>query len=364
MYPIIGLMSGTSMDGINAILVYTNGTKLKSTSFNLIRDYSKKTQLILNKALENIQLYTNNSDFKHKLDKSITKDHYKAIKELIKKSLIIPEFIGFHGQTIFHNSQKKISIQAGDAELLANLLNIKVISNFRDRDLKFGGEGAPISPIYHKYLMENLKLKLPSCFINVGGIANLTFWDKESLLAFDTGPGNCLMDMYMQKTLGKKFDRSGLLASKGKVNSKLVFSFLQDPYFRMKSPKSLDRNYFKKYLKENALKDMTNHDVMANLLEFTIESISMAIEQLPSKPSSIVVMGGGINNKFLIKRLLQKLNNNILFLPKEIFSAEMVEAELIAFLSARTLYNLPITFPSTTGVKKKCLVEKYIIPKN
>jgi len=360
----IGLMSGTSMDGINCTLVYTNGQDLETTSFNAIIGYSTRTQALLNKAIDSIDLYKKIKKFKKSLDVSVTLDHAKIIQKLIVKSKIKPDFIGFHGQTIFHNPDKKESIQAGLPQLLSNMLQIKVISDFRDNDIDNGGQGAPISPIYHKYLIQKHNLELPTCFLNIGGISNFTYWDGELLIGFDLGPGNCLMDIYIQKHLNKKFDNFGELASKGKINTKILRFFLKDNYFLKSYPKSLDKNYFTKNLAYEGFLKLSHEDAMATLAEFTIQSIKLSIDHLPKNPRLIVIMGGGMNNKYLVNRISDILSCDVLLANQINLSGEMIEAELIGYLSARFVYNLPITFPLTTGVKKSVSGGKLYVPKN
>ena len=153
------------------------------------------------------------------------------------KIKITPDLVGFHGQTIFHDPKISKSIQIGDAELLKQLIKVDIIHNFRKTDLDFNGNGAPISPIYHKYLIESKNLKLPTCFINIGGISNITYLDTDQLIGFDIGPGNCLIDRVTKDTLGKSFDRNGELAFKGKVNNKKLNFLLKDDYFKFRLSK-------------------------------------------------------------------------------------------------------------------------------
>ncbi len=244
MIPIIGLMSGTSVDGIDASLVFTNGTKLDRTSFNSITPYREETQNFLKICNKNPKRFKEKKEQVARLTKLITNEHANVAKKLIKISGIKPELIGFHGQTIYHNPSNLVSIQLGDGKLLSKLLKTNVVFNFRSSDILNGGQGAPIAPIYHKYLIENLKIKLPAVIINIGGISNITYWDGENLLGFDTGPGNNLMDHYVQMILNKKFDKNGDLASLGTPNFAIVEEFLNQNYFNMVPPKSLDRTTF------------------------------------------------------------------------------------------------------------------------
>lgn len=356
-------MSGTSMDGINATLVYTDGKILETSSFNIISDYSEQTKLLLNRAVEDINLYKKLKKNKDDIDFLVSLDHSKIVKEVIDRSKIKPDLIGFHGQTIFHDPKNNETIQVGSPQLLSDLLGVNVISDFRDQDINNGGQGAPISPIYHKYLITKSELLLPTCFLNIGGIANFTYWDNKILIGFDSGPGNCLMDMYVQNNLNINFDNFGKLASQGKINQKLVDNFLQDSFFIKSYPKSLDRNYFKEYLESKILNKLSHIDAMATLAELTIESIILSVAQMPKKPDSIIIMGGGMNNSYLIKRLSSKLDIKVILANEIDLKGEMIEAELIAYISARSVYKLPITFPMTTGVVRPISGGKLYCPK-
>ncbi|MDC6452848.1 anhydro-N-acetylmuramic acid kinase [Alphaproteobacteria bacterium] len=345
---IIGLMTGTSMDGIDISLVKTNGIALKRLNKNFYYKYSYKTKKILDDILKtdiNINLKK-----KRFLDEFITKEHYSALKDLdIVQNC---DLIGFHGQTIYHNPRNKISIQLGDPTKLAKLLNKDVIFNYRSDDIESGGQGAPLAPIYHKFIVENLKLELPCCILNIGGISNITYWDGKELIGFDTGPGNALMDEYMSYVFNQNFDRDGSIAAKGTPNEKEIKKMLQHDFFRILPPKSLDRQEFNPQYNELVNKKYSVYDTMATLAEFTIETIVRSLNLLPKEIKSILITGGGCRNIHLMDRLKNKLKMKI-FNEKQIgINFDYIEAELIAYLSARSIYKLPFTFPSTTGVSK------------
>lgn len=347
----MGLMSGTSMDGIDGAIILSNGLNIIKYKSTNVTDYSNSTNKLLFIAFNDITSFLKNKDAQKELQYKVTIDHAKASENLINQSNITPKIIGFHGQTIFHNPKKQQTIQLGDGKLLSRLLNIDVISNFRDKDILNGGEGAPLAPIYHELLIKDYNLELPSCIINIGGISNLTYYDGKELIAFDIGPGNGLMDSFMQKKLNKKFDRNGLLASQGVPNESFIRIFFNNPFFSKNYPKSLDRNDFKKIIKLLYSKELSNENSMATLAEITIRSIDKSINCLPQKPKSIVVVGGGVNNTNLINKL-KILFGKIICTSEDIgFSSQSVEAELMAYLAIRSLYKLPITFPKTTGVK-------------
>ena len=351
-FNIIGMMSGTSMDAINVTFVQSDGINLKRHNVNVVSNYSKETKTLLKQILLDYECFSLNKILKRHLITLITYDHFKAAKKAINKATIKPDLIGFHGQTIYHNPQKKISIQLGDSQLLSNLLKTNVVSNFRDSDLFYGGEGAPLAPIYHQLLMEQLNLSLPSCFLNIGGISNLTFWDGHDLIGFDTGPGNCMMDEYIQKKLGLDYDNGGKLASEGHVNLTIKNQFLNHPYFTKTYPKSLDRQEFNHIIKMIFEMNLTPPDAMATLAECTIISIFNSLKFLPLKPKNLIIMGGGVHNLFLLGKLKNFNNINVYTAKEKNIPGDFIEAELIAFLAARNIFKLPITFPNTTGTKK------------
>ena len=343
---IIGLMTGTSMDGIDISLVQTNGLDLRRLKKNYFYKYSDKTKsFLINILNEDINF---NLKRKQYLDDFVTNEHYLALKNL--DIIETSDIIGFHGQTIYHDPINKISIQLGNPKKLAEMFNKNVIFNFRSNDLELGGQGAPLAPIYHQFIIQKFNLKLPSCILNIGGISNLSYWDGNNLIGFDTGPGNALMDNYMSIISNKPFDKNGTLASKGTPDKKFIRKFLQHDFFKKQPPKSLDKNSFIDSYNKLLKKNYSDSDIMATLAELTVESIVSSFLFLPETVNSILVTGGGYRNIHLMKRLKNKLKLN--FLSEEALGIEFdyVESELIAYLSARSIYNLPITFPSTTGV--------------
>ncbi|MDC0457942.1 anhydro-N-acetylmuramic acid kinase [Alphaproteobacteria bacterium] len=349
---ILGLMSGTSMDGINTTIIQTDGVEAKRFNIHEIYSYSKITNKLLNEAFKNPLKFLSNNLKKNKVSDYVTFDHSIGVKKFLKKHNVQVDLIGFHGQTIYHDYKTKTSIQLGNPLLLAKLLSINVISNFRANDIKNGGQGAPIAPIYHKSIIEEFDLELPSCFLNLGGVGNITFWNGKILLGFDTGPANGLMDYYCFKVLNQKFDTDGILASQGMPNQQIVESFLNDPFFKLNYPKSLDRQHFNYILDMIIQNRMNANDSLATLLDCTIKSIIASINFLPSPPSNIFVMGGGVNNLYLIKTLKKTYPTELKSINEIGLYAEMIEAELIAYIAGRSYYGLPYTFPSTTGVKK------------
>ena len=341
-------LKDSSMDGIDISLVQTDGLNLKRLNKNFFYEYSISTKRKL------IDILKEDVDFnlkrKQYLDKFITNEHYLALKDLeITKRC---DIIGFHGQTIYHNPKEKVSFQLGDPKLLSEKLKKDVIFNFRSNDLLLGGQGAPLAPIYHKYIIEESNLKLPTCILNVGGISNITYWDGYNLIGFDTGPGNALMDDYMLAVLNKNFDEDGNIASSGYPINDEIKKFLDNDFFKQPPPKSLDRGAFLDIYEKLIKKKYSFEDVMATFAEFTVESVASGIDLLPKKINNILITGGGYKNIYLMQRLKERLKINLIYETELGLNFDYIEAELIAYLSARSIYKLPFTFPSTTGVSK------------
>ena len=255
-------MTGTSMDGVDISYVKTNGKQIKRLGKNHYHKYENKIKNIL----LSILIESPNFDLKQKnyLDDLITEQHYEALKNF--EPLTETDLIGFHGQTIYHNPDKKCSIQLGNPKKLAQMLGKDVVFNFRSRDLEMRGQGAPLAPIYHKLIIENLNLELPSCILNIGGVSNLTYWDGNTLIGFDTGPGNALMDTFVQKVTNSYYDENGLLASKGKSNKKFIQKYICHNFFKKLPPKSLDKNSFLNFYNELLKCNLSVPDTMATSL--------------------------------------------------------------------------------------------------
>jgi anhydro-N-acetylmuramic acid kinase len=336
------------MDGIDISLVQTNGLHLKRFNRNYFYEYNNKTKKILTSILkEDLNFNLNRKDY---LDELITNEHYFALKDL--DILSSCELIGFHGQTLYHDPDNKISVQLGNPKKLAQMLNKNVVFDFRSKDLSLGGQGAPIAPIYHKFIIETLDMDLPCCFLYIGGISNLTYWDGETLIGFDTGPGNALMDDFIFHKLNKNYDKDGILASNGIPIKEEITEFLKFDFFKKPPPKSLDRQSFLNLYNELVNKNYSANNIMATLAELTVETIVTSLELLPKKVKNIIITGGGYRNIHLMDRVKNKLKMKI-FNEKQIgINFDYIEAELIAYLSARSIYELPFTFPSTTGVSK------------
>ncbi len=353
---IIGLMSGTSMDGIDASYVYSDGENVERTGINSVTNYQKKTATLLEKAMKSPISFLKNEKLLIKLNRYITVDHAKAVIYLKNKFKINPNLIGFHGQTLLHDPKVLFSVQLGSGQQLSKMLKTNVVYNFRHNDLKGGGQGAPIAPIYHKFIVKSLNLNLPTIIINIGGISNLSYWDGKTLLGFDIGPGNNLMDFYMKEKFNKPFDLDGVVASKGFVINKYVERYFKNPFFNLLPPKSLDRLelFDTKILKE--LKNELPENIMSTLRDLTVKSILKGIQLLPKKPLNCILVGGGQNNVNLVNQIKKVMPLKVFTANELKLPGDFIESELIAFLAARKFFKLPSTFPSTTGVNKDTIL--------
>jgi len=240
-------------------------------------------------------------------------------------------------------------VQIGDGAALARELRLPVAHDFRATDVVAGGEGAPLTPVFHRALARDLEEPHPVAVVNIGGVANVTFLDGEAdPIAFDTGPGNAPIDEIVLTRTGKRFDRDGVLAASGRVQEKIVATALADPFFSRPPPKSLDRAEFARL----GLENLTLEDAVATATAIVAGSIARAAEHLPAKPATWIVAGGGARNRALMKMLREKLRSPALVAEAVGWSADALEAQAFAYLAVRTLTGLPITFPSTTGVAR------------
>ena len=239
-------------------------------------------------------------------------------------------------------------MQIGDAQKLALETGIDVVADFRSADMKAGGEGAPLAPIYHHALVRKARLDLPLAIVNIGGVANITFIDEDELIAFDTGPGNGLMDEWMERHLGQAYDEGGRIAMKGKVSEASLLFYLRDDFFSKAPPKSLDRYDFNL----EPILGLSIEDGMASLVEFTARAIIKARDHLPSDPKCWIICGGGRHNHFLVRRLSALAPKPVIIAEKMGWLGDMIEAQCFAFLAIRSLRGLALSFPSTTGCAK------------
>lgn len=357
---ILGTMSGTSLDGIDLSVVETNGKELKRCDIQKVIKFDNDFKIQLLEFIKDFSISKTSKIEIDQINNLITTEYIKAIEKINVVSKC--DFIGFHGQTIFHDAENSKTIQLGNAKLISNHFKKPIVYDFRTNDLLNGGQGAPIAPIYHKFLIKNYNFKLPGCILNIGGIANLSYWDNKTLIGFDTGPGNILLDKYMQENFNKSFDQYGVYSSKGNSDLKILAEVLNNNYFIKKFPKSLDAHAFVNEY-EYIITNLNNaNDIMSTLLDFTVLSIKKGINTLPKKPNCISVTGGGFFNKELLKRLEKALKIKIETNFWDQNVNNFLEADMIGYLTARRIYNLPSTSYYTTGTKTPVVLGKIYMP--
>jgi len=345
------------MDGVDASIIHSNGTTKYEAISNKYFEYNKK----LYKDLTNIRdKIANSKDLKTLqnelkfIEKEITLFHAKAVNEIIRKSKINIDFIGFHGQTIFHSAKEKTSKQLGDGDLLSKHTKKTVIYNFRQNDLKNGGQGAPLTPIFHKLLKNKYKLKLPLIILNIGGVANVTFIDvHDNMSSYDIGPGNCLIDQWIRINSKNNYDKDGKIASLGKINKNILIQALKNfehKVYDIHGPKSYDVKDFDL----SFVRGLSLEDGAATLTEYTSEIICNLTQACTGEEEDVVISGGGRKNRFLVKNIKKKINSPVKLIDDLGVDGDFVESQAFAYLAIRSHLNLPISFPETTGVREPC----------
>jgi len=353
----IGLMSGTSCDGIDLSIIKSNGEDLLSLMGDYFFPYEKKTRFKIRKFKEKIDkvfdLEANKNEIAD-LEKEITILHFKAINIFLEKLKIDKskiDLVGLHGHTLFHSFHDKKTKQLGDGIALSKLIGLNVIYDFRENDLKNGGQGAPLVPIFHKLLQKKLQLRVPVVFVNIGGISNLTYINKnDEVTSFDSGPGNFLIDKLIQLKSNDKiqFDKNGEIASKGKIDKNILESYLNDSYFDSLPPKSLDVNDFNL----SPIRGLSAKNAITTLSELTSISIVNSLNFFIQRPEKIIICGGGRKNRYIFERIKKMSNIPTLSIDKYKINGDFIESQAFAYLAIRSFLKKPISFPKTTGVSK------------
>ncbi len=345
----IGLMSGTSMDGVDAALLETDGDTIFSfgpvASLPYNEEFRDRLRTIVGQPPDESIETTS-------VIRLLTEIHTDAVKALIEKAGLAAtdiDLLGFHGQTVFHAPQDGATYQVGDAALLAELTGIDTIADFRSSDMAAGGEGAPLAPVYHVALSR--PLERPLAVLNVGGVANVTWVSPDGgALAFDTGPGNALIDDWVKTRTGAGRDQDGKLARRGNVAATLLATLMENPYFALPVPKSLDRDAFEDALLK--LQNLSDADGAATLTAFTARSVAKAAEHFPAPPLRWLVTGGGRHNPALMAALRRELALPVEPVEAVGWDGDALEAQAFAFLAARSRFAMPLSFPQTTGAAK------------
>ena len=365
-YTAMGLMSGTSLDGVDVSIIETDGNEEYSSILDKYFEYDKeliqKLLKIRAKITDFEELDKNLNEIKD-LEREITLFNSKIVNETFKISKSKVDVIGFHGQTIFHDSSKKITKQLGDGGLLSQLTKKKVIYDFRQNDLENGGQGAPLTPIFHNAVANKInkefKLEFPINILNIGGIANITttsnwksLWHDKKIHAHDIGPGNCLIDEWVRKNSKEYYDKEGLIARSGRADKLILNQTLENFNHTPSYKKSLDIKDFDIFF----AKGLSLEDGAATITEFTAKLIAdgMAYAQTKSQSNknNWLVCGGGRKNKYLLEEIEKNFEKiNIKLIDEYEIDGDFIESQAFAFLAVRSLLKKPISFPTTTGCK-------------
>ncbi|MGJ4856253.1 anhydro-N-acetylmuramic acid kinase [Labrys sp. KB_33_2] len=351
----LGLMSGTSMDGIDAALIETDGLDTVEMGPTVELAYSEEERTLLRRALADAVAVKSRNERPGALvaaERLITRKHADVVSDFLKAHDLSPDdidVIGFHGQTVLHRPQERLTVQLGDGQALADSLGIRTVYDMRAADVAEGGQGAPLVPVYHQALVQAAKLAGPVAVLNLGGVGNVSYVAKgRDPIAFDTGPANALIDDLMMERTGVALDQDGRQALAGKVDENILGQLMAHPYFGEAPPKSLDRNAFSR----EAVADLPTPDAVATLAAFTARSAAAARQWLPAEPKLWIVCGGGARNPAILNFLRAETGVPVRTADEFGWSAAMMEAQAFAYLAARSLKELPLTFPSSTGVGK------------
>lgn len=343
----IGLMSGTSMDGIDVALIRTDGSVVERRPGAFLGiPYTEAER----EKLRGVLGFTGAVE---SVSREITEVHARAVQEFLRIQGLAPrdvDVIGFHGHTVLHRPDHGETWQIGDGALLARLTGMTVIDDFRIADVAAGGQGAPLVPIYHAALAADMDR--PLAVLNIGGVANMTWIGpgEDNLLAFDTGPGNALIDDWVWRRAGIPMDASGTMTLAGQADERLIGAWLKHPYFALRPPKSLDRDRFRALLEEASALSLA--DGAATLAGFTAAAIAAAVAHLPAPPLRWLVTGGGRLNRGIMAALMARLPGEVAPVESVGWDGDALEAEAFAFLAVRALKRLPLTLPGTTGVSR------------
>jgi len=356
---VLGFMTGTSLDAVDMAVLETDGETISAFGPAGERKLSEPLRDLALKATEAAMTWERGEPEPAvfaEAEAAIADEHFAAAEAFLSAHGLgwsDIELIGMHGQTVLHERPQDgrvgRTVQLGDARRLADLTGVPVAYDFRTADVAAGGEGAPLAPIYHLARAQASGLEAPLAVLNVGGVANVTFWSGgDEIAAFDTGPGNGMIDLLVQSRGAGRFDDKGRYASVGKVNEGVVRALLAHPYFQAPAPKSLDRYDFSL----EPLAGCQLEDAAATLVAFTAEAVKLAFDLMGEVPREVVVCGGGRHNPEIMKALAERLPAPVKTAEEHGWRGDSIEAEAFAYLAARTARSLPISFPKTTGVAR------------
>lgn len=347
----LGLMTGTSLDGVDAAVVVSDGERVERVG-GLTEPFAEADRSVLEACVAAARAWKFDGPEPNLFaagDEVITRTGAAAARRLMEMVGGV-DVIGLHGQTVLHaapsGDRPGATRQLGDGPRLAESLGVDVVYDFRAADIAAGGQGAPLAPVYHAALLKALSLPAPLVVLNVGGVANLSWWDgSDSVVGFDTGPGNGPIDEWVRRHVGQPFDVGGALAAAGRVDEARLKALLANPYFDEPAPKSLDRYAFD----TSAVEGLSAEDGAATLTAFAAEAAARALTLVAERPKAVFVGGGGALNPSLMRELRARMACGVLSADDAGWRSDTLEAELMGFLAVRSLRGLPITFPGTTG---------------
>jgi anhydro-N-acetylmuramic acid kinase len=354
----IGLMSGTSLDGVDVALIETDGERVTRFGPSAVNSYEASERNLLRQALEEGRALGDRTSRPGVLDEAermVTALHAAAVENFLAANAIERasiDIVGFHGQTVLHRPHAGLTVQIGDGGALADVLGLPVAYDFRAADVAAGGQGAPLVPVFHRAIAATIDRPHPLIVLNVGGVANITYLsDGAEPIACDTGPGNALIDDFMRSRNGAAYDDAGATAARGRVDRKFLDRVLADPFFAAPLPKSLDRNAFA--FASMGLADYSIADGAATLAALTAAAVARIVPHLPRPPASVIVAGGGARNRTLMAMLAERLAPATVETATDAgWSADALEAQAFGFLAVRASRGLPLTFPGTTGAPR------------
>lgn len=345
------------MDGIDVALVQTDGKDRVEFGPTMAIEYASSFRKKLEQGMvDAVRIDQRDerpgglADLEHEL----TELHSQAVQQFLQANGLQASdvhYLGFHGQTVLHRPDDGLTVQLGDGQQLANMTGIDVVFDMRAADMIAGGQGAPLVPVFHQTLARQTEPDLPACFVNIGGISNISYVDEGALFAFDTGPGNALIDQWVQQKGGIPFDQGGRIASEGGIVSSIVDDYLASPFFDRGGCKSLDRGDFQPLSVDRA----ELSDGARTLARVTAASIIKAIDHLPAPPATWVLCGGGRLNSVIVsdlKELAEQSEGKVILSDDLGLSGDMIEAQAFAYLAVRSQIGLPLTYPTTTGCRR------------
>ncbi|MBI3706374.1 MAG: anhydro-N-acetylmuramic acid kinase [Proteobacteria bacterium] len=335
------------MDGIDVSIVETDGASVVRPGPGRTYGYSDDLRRALLRLIADPAAAEN--DPLAELEAEVTDAHAAAIAAFMREQGILRasvSVVGLHGQTILHRPERHFTRQLGIGVRVARTLGIDTVNRFRHADMAAGGEGAPLAPLYHKALAG--RLEPPVMVLNLGGVANVTYIDGETVIAFDTGPASALLDDFVRRRIGKPYDEGGRLAASGQADARILAGLMRHPFFDRPPPKSLDRNDF--HLRAQIVEGLSDGDGAATLAAFTIASAADALRHVPAAPRRWLVTGGGRFNAMFMRLLAERVGVAVEPVEAVGWDGDFIEAQCFGYLAVRSLRGLPISLPTTTGV--------------